>query len=206
MIKEIFPAPLYTFLDYANDIEIEKCILDCGAGGSFPKLALFAENGYESHGIEIVKERLEMAEKFAVDNNLDLKLVEGNINKLPYETESFGFIFTYNTIFHMDKEEIGKIFDEMFRVLKKGGLLYVNLLSVDDGRYGLGEETKPGIFTEQIDGEKYSHTFFTHEEGDNYFKNHKLIYKQIRIEKLVGFYENGDNYLRGMVDYIVRKE
>jgi ubiquinone/menaquinone biosynthesis C-methylase UbiE len=169
-------------------------------------LALFALNGYESHGIEILKEKLEMAEKFAKDNNLDFQLVEGNINKLPYETESFGFIFTYNTIFHMDKEEIGNIFDEMFRVLKKGGLLYANLLSVDDERYGNGEETKPGTFTEENDGEKYSHTFFMHDEGDYYFKKHKIIYKQIRIENLVGFYENGENYLRGMIDYIVKKE
>jgi ubiquinone/menaquinone biosynthesis C-methylase UbiE len=206
MIEEIFPAPLYTFLDYANDIEIEKCILDCGAGGTFPKLALFAINGYESHGIEILTERLEMAEKYAEENNLDLKLVEGNMNNLPYETESFGFVFTYNTIFHMDKKEIGIIFDEMFRVLKRGGLLYANLLSVDDKRYGCGEETKPGTYTEEIDGEKYSHTYFTYEEGESYFKNHKIIYKQIRIEKLAEFYENGDDYLRGMIDYIIRKE
>ena len=201
MIKDIFPAPLYTFLDYADDVEIEKSILDCGAGGGFPKLALFAINSYESHGIELLKERLDMAEQFAEDNNLLLNIMEGNMRKLPFESERFGFVFTYNTIFHMDKSEIGEAFNEMFRVLKKGGLLYANLLSVDDERYGRGEETKPGTFTEEIDGEKYCHTFFMHDEGDYYFNNQKIIYKQIRIENLIE-----DNYIRGMIDYIVIKE
>jgi SAM-dependent methyltransferase len=201
MIEDIFPAPLYTFLDYANDVEIERCILDCGAGGSFPKLALFAINGFESHGIEIFQERLEMAKKYAEENDLVLKLMEGNINGLPYEAEKFGFVFTYNTIFHMDKEEIGKIFEEMFRVLKKGGLLYANLLSVEDQRYGKGEETKPGTFTDEENGEKFSHTFFEHNEGDQYFKDYRIIYKQIRVENLVEH-----NYIQGMIDYIVRKE
>lgn len=201
MITDIFPAPLYTFLDYVKDVKIERSILDCGAGGNFPKLALFAMNGYDSHGIEILKERIDMAETFAEKNNLKLEILEGNIRKLPYTSERFGFIFTYNTIFHMDKEEVGLIIDEMFRVLKKGGLLYANLLSVDDERYGIGKETKPGTFTEEHEGEKYSHTFFKHYEGDQYFKKHKIIYKQIRLENLVE-----DDYLRGMIDYIIRKE
>lgn len=201
MVTDIFPAPLYTFLSYVKDVKIEKSILDCGAGGNFPKLALFAMNGYDSHGIEILKERIEMAETFAEKNNLKLEILEGNIRELPYETEKFGFIFTYNTIFHMDKEEIGFIFDEMFRVLKKGGLLYANLLSVDDQRYGKGEETKPGTFADEENGVKFSHTFFEHDEGDQYFNEHKLLYKQIRVENLLEH-----NYIQGMIDYIVKKE
>jgi SAM-dependent methyltransferase len=201
MVDDIFPAPLYTFLDYAKEKKIERSILDCGAGGNFPKLALFAMNGYESHGIEILKERIDVAETFAEKNNLELKILEGNIRELPYKSERFGLVFTYNTIFHMDKEEVGTIFEEMFRVLKKGGLLYANLLSIDDKRYGIGEETKPGTFTEEHEGEKYSHTYFKYDEGDQYFKRHKIIYKQIRIENLVE-----DDYVRGMIDYIVRKE
>ena len=33
---------LYTFLLYCNDIEIKKEVLDCGAGGNCPPLAIYA--------------------------------------------------------------------------------------------------------------------------------------------------------------------
>jgi len=200
MIPYNFPAPLYTFIDYANNIEIERKVLDCGAGGPFPKLALFALNEFETHGIEIIADRIEMAEKFQDKNKMEFNLIEGDMRNLPFENESFGFVFSYNTIFHMTKEDIVLGLNEMFRVLKKDGLLYVNLLSVDDARYGRGEEIQPKRFMERIDGEEFAHTFFYTDEGDVFFKEHEIIYKQIRKEYLIE-----DDYIRGMIDYIVRK-
>jgi ubiquinone/menaquinone biosynthesis C-methylase UbiE len=199
--QTIFPHVLYTFLDFASDTKVERKVLDCGAGGSFPKMALFVKNGFETHGIEILDDRLDMAENYAEENKVNFKIIKGDMRSLPYESESYGFAYTYNTIFHMNKEDIGIAIDEMFRVVKKGGLIYVNLLSIDDSRYGKGIETSPGTFMDESDGEQFSHTYFKHDEGDRYFSKHKIIYKQIRIEH---YYESA--YLkRGLIDYIARK-
>lgn len=122
------------------------------------------------------------------------------MRKLPYENEAFGFVYTYNTIFHMNKEEIAKALNEMFRVLKKQGLIYVNLLSIDDSRYGIGKEISSGTFMDEENGENFSHTYFEYKEGDGYFKDHKIIYKQIRRE-----YLSERDSTRGMIDYIIRK-
>ena len=192
---------LYTFLDFGFDTKVEKKVLDCGAGGGFPKMALFVKHGFETHGIEILEEHLKMAENYAEENKVNFKIIKGDMRNLPYDSESFGFAYSYNSIFHMNKEDIGIAIDEMFRVVKKDGLIYLNLLSIDDVRHGKGTETSPGIFMEVFDGEEVSHTYFKHDEGDHYFSKHKIIYKQIRIEN---FYER-DYSTRGMIDYIVKK-
>jgi len=200
LTQDIFPPILYTFLDYALDAEVEKTIIDCGAGGKFPKIALYAMSGFETYGIEISEERVKMAEDFAKKRGLKVHIVKGDMRSLPYESESYGFAYSYNTIFHMNKEDIGVAINEMLRVVKKHGLIYVNLLSIDDSRYGIGKETSPGIFTQYEYGEQISHTYFKQDEGDEYFSKFEIIYKQIRIEHL---YERDST--RGMIDYIVRK-
>ena len=200
MSQDIFPPVLYTFLDYALDAKLEKTILDCGAGGNFPKIALYAMNGFETYGIEISEERMKMAKDFAKKRGLKIQIVKGDMRSLPYESESYGFAYSYNTIFHMNKEDIGVIINEMFRVVKKNGMVYVNLLSIDDSRYGMGKEISPGTFAQDEDGEQSSHTFFKHDEGDSYFSDYEILYKQIRIEYLYEW-----DSTRGMIDYIVKK-
>ncbi len=200
MSHKIFPAPLHTFLDYALDTKVERKILDCGAGGNFPKIAFFATNGFESYGIEIIEEHMKRAENYAKKNGLNIQFNRGDMRSLPYESESFGFAYSYNTIFHMNQEDISVAINEMLRVVKKGGLIYVNLLSVDDSGYECGIETSPGIFMEEFDGEQVFHTYLKHDEGDAYFSKFEIIYKQIRIEH---FYERDATW--GMIDYIARK-
>ena len=200
MTQDIFPPILYTFLDYALEAEIEKTILDCGAGGNFPKFALYAMGGFEAYGIEISEERMKMAEDFAEKRGLKVHLIKGDMRSLPYESESYGFAYSYNTIFHMNKKDIGVAINEMLRVVKKHGLIYVNLLSTDDSRYGIGKESSPGVFTQDEDGKQISHTYFKHDEGDTYFSKFEIIYKQIRIEHLYKW-----DSTRGMIDYIVKK-
>ena len=45
-MNEVFKQiPLYRFIMYCNETNMEKTILDCGAGGDSPPLSLFAEYG-----------------------------------------------------------------------------------------------------------------------------------------------------------------
>lgn len=200
MIEKIFPAPLYTFLDYANGIDINKKILDCGAGGRFPKYTLFSQYGYEAFGIEIDDERLQLAEAFCKEHDIIAQIIKGDMRNLPYDSEMFGFVYSYNTIFHMSKENIKSSIKEMIRVLKKGGLLYLNLLSTEDLIYGVGEEISPGMYRQEEEEDDIEHTFYGFDEGDIYFDDCEILYKQIRKEFL-----NETNYISGMIDYIIKK-
>ena len=62
--------PIYGFLSTINaKVPLERGqprgkILDCGAGGSVPPLALFAQHGFEAWGIDISEDHLDKARRF----------------------------------------------------------------------------------------------------------------------------------------------
>ena len=184
-----------------NESSNEKTILDCGAGGRFPKLALFYYHGYKTYGIEISEERINWADEYSQNKNITLNIKKGDMRYIEFDSNSFGFTYTYNTIFHLTKKETKIALDEMFRVLKKNGLLFVNLLSVEDSFYGDGKEVRPGEFVKKYDDEEVLHCFYKDNEADIFFKYHKIIYKE---KKRV--FINDVSYLPGMLDYIVKKQ
>ncbi|MHC4695882.1 MAG: class I SAM-dependent methyltransferase, partial [Planctomycetota bacterium] len=89
------PGPLYTFLSYCDDNPMEKEILDCGAGGSEPPLALFFEHGYKTHGIDISEKQLQKAWKFCKDNGMELDISAGDMRELPFADESMSYVYSY---------------------------------------------------------------------------------------------------------------
>lgn len=201
----LYPAPFYNFLSYISDSDINGPILDCGSGGPYPKQALFVQLGFDTIGIEYSEERLEMAQDYAKQHKLELPMQLGDIRSISFESNYFGYVYSWNTIFHMNKIAIKKAVDEMIRVLKPGGLCFVNFLSVDSEFYGEGEEHNTGEFL-QIEGDKkVMHTFFTDEESDGFFDNLEIeiLYKEKRIlHKKLENRVMKDSY----IDYIVQKK
>lgn len=100
LIKQV---QLYKFLDYCNGCDLEKSVLDCGAGGAYPPLSIFSEFGYKTYGIEISDSQIEKAEKFSEQHNLELNISKGDMRKLPFGNEAISYIYSYNSIFHMTK-------------------------------------------------------------------------------------------------------
>ena len=201
-MKPIFRQnQLLTFLLYCNDIKLEKKVLDCGAGGNLPPLAIFEEHGYQTIGIEISKDQIERARRFEKEHNLDLGIREGDMKSLPFEDESISFVYSYNSIFHMKKVDIEKALMEMKRVLKPNGLMFVNFLSIDDFRCGEGPCLGDHEY-EQMDDEPVIHSYFRHTEADRYFEDMNLLYKEVRV--LERIYE-GKLIKQGFIDYILRK-
>lgn len=203
MMNNIFKQTmLYKFLIYCEKNNLEKIVLDCGAGGPQPPLALFKTYGYETYGIDIDDEMIEKARKFAEENRSDLNISKGDMRSLPYEERKFSFVYSYNTIFHLTKEDIGKAVEEMKRVLKPGGLLFANFLSVDDFLYGEGEQIGESEFLQEESGGDVIHTFFEENEPDDYFQDTKILFKQKRdVERRLENITIEQSYL----DYIAKK-
>jgi len=201
----LYPAPFYNFLSYISESDVDGAILDCGSGGPYPKQALFVQLGFNTIGIEFSEERLKMAQDYAKQHKLKLPMQLGDIRSISFESNYFGYVYSWNTIFHMNKIDIKKAIHEMIRVLKPGGLCFVNFLSVDSEFYGEGEEQNPGEFL-QIEGdEKVMHTFFTDEESDGFFGNLEIeiLFKEKRIlHKKLEDRVMKDSY----IDYIVLKK
>lgn len=205
-MKPIFTQnQLFTFLLYCNSQGLEKTILDCGAGGSLPPLALFKEHGYETKGIDNSETAIEQAEKFQLEYGMKLNITKGDMRNLSFQDNSFSYCFSYNTIFHMSKEDIKKCLVEMKRVLVPGGLMFVNFVSTSDERCGSGEEVRPGEYYEIEHGEKVLHSYFEENEGNNLFEELglKRVYQEVR--KRTGPKRSGGFITLGYVDYIVEK-
>ena len=194
---------LYRFLNFCNEANSEKIVLDCGAGGICPPLALFSEYGYKTHGIEISDSQIEKAEIFSKEHEYELNISKGDMRELPFEDHSISYIYSYNSIFHMKKKDIKKAVNEIKRVLRPGGLCCINFLSVHDDWYGDGEKIGENEFLQMERGEKVIHSYYDIDEGESHFEDMEIIFKENRI--LESIYE-GQKIRQSYIDYIVQKK
>ncbi len=206
-MKEIFRhSQLYTFLLYCSGKGLEKKVLDCGAGGPMPPLAIFSNLGYETHGVELDKKQIELAKGFEEKYGLNLNILEGNMLALPFEDELFGFAYSYNSIFHMSKNDVNKSIKEINRVLKKGGLAFINFASTQDNRATSGKKVRDGEYLQFEHGKEILHSFYSEFEAEKHFEENgfDIIYKEVR--KRIGLRKDGGKVTLGYIDYIVEKK
>lgn len=196
-------TPLYRYLLLCENSQLEKTILDCGSGGSMPPLSLFKKYGYETNGIEFNDNQLDLANEFAKSQDEELNIIKGDMRELSFESNSISFVYSYNSIFHMRKKDIKKSLDEMIRVIKQDGLMFINFLSTDDFRSGVGNDLGNLELEQEEDGEMVIHSYFTLDEAENYFQGMQILFKETRIVERVF---EGEWIKQGFVDYILRKK
>ena len=202
MIRKFYPSSLYIFLRFTQSNSVNKRILDCGAGGPDPKLALFFENGFETYGIDISEDQIKEAEDFCKNNNVKLNIVKGDMRSIPFESGFFGYVYSYLSMVHLTKNGIAQAINEINRVLMKGGLCYLNLLSKDDKAFDKNEESKPGEVISKHENEESVHSYYDDNEPDDYFNNFEILYKEKRIILKGKYFSTGRTCI---LDYIVKK-
>ncbi len=175
----IWPLSLYRFLKIIESVELEKKVLDCGAGGPRPPLALFHDHGYETHGIDISESAIAASNRFAREKGMTLNISLGDMREIPYDDEEFSFVFSQNSICHLTKKDTSNAIREMNRVLRPGGILLVDFMSTESSYYGspsLGEQIGQGEY-QYIDdnGDTVLHCFHSDGEPDKYFVGLKIV-------------------------------
>lgn len=99
--------------------------LACGGGQQGP---IFAAHGYETTIMDFSKEQLAKDTLVADREGLNIRTVEADMTKrFPFEDESFDIIFC--PVSNAYVENLTTMWQESYRVLKKGGLLMVGYMN-----------------------------------------------------------------------------
>ena len=156
-------------------------------------------------GLEISDQSLERVSAFESEFGYDLNIRKGDLREIPLKDESMSYLYTYNTIFQLPKAEIKVALHEFNRVMKSGGLCFINLLTTEDHGFGQGKEVGSGEFLQEEMGEQVLHCYHEKTEAEAYFTEagFDVVYKEIR--KRIGPSRAGGKITLGYVDYIVEK-
>lgn len=112
-----------------------KRVLDLGCGTG-RHLIYFAKKGFDVYGIDIAEEGIRIARKWLKGEKLKAKLKIGSIyKKLPYKSNFFDAVVSVQSLQHGKLGQIKKGIEEIERVLKPGGLIFITLC----GRYSKGK-------------------------------------------------------------------
>ena len=184
--------PVYGFLSViiASRTEGETLpygkILDCGAGGPVPPLALFHAHGFEAWGIDASAAQLERAKQFCAERGMEIQLRQGDMRDIPFADDTFDYVYEHYSMCHLSKRDTALAVSEMYRVLKPGGLCFLGVISNDTWPLSfLGEEREPGEYWGEEGGEEETlHSIFSDQEADELVSGWEVVSQEKRVRYL----------------------
>lgn len=109
-------------------------ILDVGSG--FGRNAIYlAKNNFNVTAIEIDDYALNYSKNNAIEQNAKVDFLKYDVNNLPFDDCSFDAIVCTSVIFNHNLNECNHILDQLYRVLKNGGELFLTLQSQNSSNF-----------------------------------------------------------------------
>jgi SAM-dependent methyltransferase len=163
---------------------------------------MFKAHGYETHGIDLSDTQLRKAGRFCSRNNLNLGIIKGDMREIPFATASMSFVYAYSSICHMTCDDAAIAMQEIKRVLKRGGLCFVNFCSAGGAIPKAVERRSPGEYPYDDDGLTGIHTLYADGQPDRFFDGFELLRRERRlIENL----SDTDKYAWAEICYYARR-
>lgn len=138
-----FQMTIDIILEYTQ--QNKKKLLDIGCGTGKYGQALI-QKGFDVIGIDKSPSQISEAKKV-------INAQEGNAIDLPYKSESFDVCIMIMMIHHMNQKERALAFDEIYRVLKKDGVLIIKTASHEDLKHRISSRFFPEAL--KIDLKRY---------------------------------------------------
>lgn len=119
-------------------------VLDVGCGqGQDPRF--FVEHGYEVIGIDFSDQGIKIAKEKSKGIKIEFRVMD-IAELLPFSDEYFDIVYSHLAIHYFDKLRTKSIFNELSRILKKGGILAIFVNSINDREYGTGTKVEEDYF------------------------------------------------------------
>ena len=116
--------------------------LGCGVGR---ESAYFAKRGFRVLASDISSEAIEQDKKHFPGLNIVFS-VHDIRDRLLFENSEVDVIYSNLSLHYFDDDTTRKIFADIYRVLKPGGILAFTCKSIHDYHYGNGEEVEKDVF------------------------------------------------------------
>ncbi|MGQ0528107.1 MAG: class I SAM-dependent methyltransferase [Alphaproteobacteria bacterium] len=118
----------------------DKTVLDAGCGGGRNTIAMARLGAREAQGIDLGAKGIEDAKRRAHDlGNANFQIA--SIQDIPFEDNKFDMAWCAGVLMITDNEN--EALDELTRVVKKGGLLYLLVYATEGMRWPLIELLRP---------------------------------------------------------------
>ncbi|MGG3562487.1 class I SAM-dependent methyltransferase [Neobacillus rhizosphaerae] len=111
-----------------ENITNNSLILDAGCGTGQTAAYLYQQYNAKVFGLEINPIMVEKAKSRFQSLKLPIQLIQGSIEEIPLEDHSFDFIISESVLAFVNKP---KALKEFYRVLKKGGRLIANEMTIN---------------------------------------------------------------------------
>lgn len=132
-------------LDMLDPAMNEGRILDAGCGSGKYSIPL-KMRGFDVVSLDISFRALEMLRKSSKTRELEIDIMAANVFQLPFMDDSFDLVWCYGVLQHLLSKERNTAVREFERILKKEGVLFIEVFGKDDMRYG-GTEVEPDTFS-----------------------------------------------------------
>lgn len=156
-------------------------ILDLG-GGEGKDSIFFAKNGCEVFCLDFSEKAVKSCKENAVENKVQKfvhPILYDMFKHLKFDDNTFDVVFAHLSLHYFDDETTTKIFDEIHRVLKSGGLLFVKVKSTKDSLYGKGKKVGEDMY--ELNHVRH---FFSREYLLGKAKNFKILSIRETMEKI----------------------
>ncbi|MFX0077198.1 MAG: class I SAM-dependent methyltransferase [Candidatus Hermodarchaeota archaeon] len=182
--NEMLNLPVHPLIEKITELfsenEIER-ILDLGCGGG-RHLVYLASKGFDVYGLDIAPTGLAHALHVLSEKNLSAHLTFHDMYNLPYDNDYFDALISVQVIHHNKMSNIHIVIQEIIRVLRSGGLVWITVPVSKDLIPNKFEEIEPRTFIPLNGREKgLIHYYFTHDELISVFSGFSII--ELHIDK-----------------------
>ena len=123
--------------EYVKRLVKDKVVLDAGTSDGYGAYHL-AEAARQVVGIDIDQKEIEKAQNSYKKDNL--QFLVNSILDIKFPDEHFDMIFSSQVIEHIELDKLDKYLSEIYRVLKKTGVLFVSTLNLTHNLKGRSEK------------------------------------------------------------------
>lgn len=121
-------------------------LLELGAGQGQDS-RFFASKGYKVTATDFSSEALGLLKEKTNAEGLSIETKEVDISKdLPFLNQSFDIVYSHLALHYFDDETTRKVFSEIHRILKGGGILSALFNTIDDPEINESKKVEEGFF------------------------------------------------------------